>query len=179
VTEPLTGWPISPYRKMVAALLRASGVDATSWVRSYLRAYVRPVVHCLLAHEPAFMPHGENLIMVMRDHVPVRMIMKDIGEEVAVMDDRPLRPAVERVRARVPDDVKALALHPDVMDGFLRHLAAILDEDGVLAGDAFWALVAETVDEHAADHPELAAAAAAYDLRRPEFLPNPIAGEGR
>ena len=104
----------------------ASGLPAREWLRSYLRAYVRPVVHCLLAHDLAFMPHGENLVLVLRDHVPVRAIMKDIGEEVAVLGDQPLPPEAERVRHKVTDDVQALALHTDVFDGVLRHLAAIL-----------------------------------------------------
>jgi siderophore synthetase component len=156
-------------RSLVGALVASSGVDAATWLRSYLRAYVRPVVHCLLAHDLAFMPHGENLVLVLRDGVPVRALMKDIGEEVAVMGDRPLPPDVERVRVKVTDEVKALALLTDVFDGFLRHLAAILDTDGVLPQDEFWAEVARCVADHAAEHPALAPATASYDLFREEF----------
>lgn len=154
---------------LVAAMIAASPLDATSWLRSYLHAYVRPVVHCLLAHELAFMPHGENLVLVLRDHVPVRALMKDVGEEVAVMDDQPLPEDVERIRASVPQDVRALALHTDVFDGFLRHLAAILDTDGVLPEADFWAEVRRCVEQHAEEHPDLADRAAAYDLQRAEF----------
>lgn len=156
-------------RSLAAALVAASGLDARAWLAAYLDAYVRPVVHCLLAHDLAFMPHGENLVLVLRDHVPVRAFMKDIGEEVAVMGDQPLPPEVERVRIKVSDSVKALALHTDVMDGVLRHLAAILHVDGVLPVDDFWAEVAACVRRHADDHPHLADAAAAYDLARPAF----------
>lgn len=157
---------------LVTAWIKASPVDAATWVRSYLRAYLRPLVHCLHAYDLAFMPHGENLVLRMRDHVPVGAFMKDIGEEVAVMttaDRVPLPPEVERIRGTFPDDVKALAVHTDVMDGVLRFLAAILDDDGVLAGEEFWDLVRECVEQHAADHPELAEVAASYDLLRPRF----------
>ena len=136
---------------------------------TYLRAYLRPLVHCLLAHDLAFMPHGENLVMVLRDHVPTRMVMKDIGEEVAVLSDRPLPDEVARIRAVVTPDLAALAIHTDVFDGFLRHLGGILAEAGLLTGDAFWALVRDCIAGHAADHPELAPAAATYDLLREEF----------
>ncbi|MEI5675896.1 MULTISPECIES: GNAT family N-acetyltransferase [unclassified Nocardioides] len=155
---------------LVGALIEAAPVDATAWVRSYLHAYVRPVVHCLLAHELAFMPHGENLVLVLRDHVPVRALMKDVGEEVCVMDSSiPVPEEVERIRADVPQDIRALALHTDVFDGFLRHLAAILDTDGVLPEADFWAEVRRCVEQHAEEHPELAARIAAYDLQRAEF----------
>ncbi|WP_110181111.1 IucA/IucC family protein [Nocardioides solisilvae] len=156
----------------VAALVRASGLEPAAWVRGWLRAYLRPLVHCLLAHDLAFMPHGENLVLVLRDHVVVRAIMKDVGEEVAVMGDAPLPPEVERIRASVPVDEQSLTIHTDVFDGVLRHVAGLLHTEGVLDVDAFWAEVARCLDEHAADHaddPEVTRAVARHDLRRPRF----------
>lgn len=154
---------------LVTAWIKASPVDADTWVRAYLRAYLRPLVHCLHAYDLAFMPHGENLLLRLRDHVPVGAFMKDIGEEVAVMGPTPLPEEVERIRGSYPDDVKALAVHTDVFDGVLRFVAAILDEDGILAEEDFWAIVRETITGHADDHPELAEAAARYDLLRERF----------
>ncbi|MFF2266898.1 GNAT family N-acetyltransferase [Cellulosimicrobium cellulans] len=148
------------------ALVRASGLDPADWVRAYLDAYLRPLAHALLAHDLAFMPHGENLILVLRDHVVVRAVMKDVGEEIAVLGDAPLPPGVERVRAVVDDEEKALAVFTDVYDGVLRHLAAILAGDGVLPEDRFWGLVAECLDAHRADHPDLRSG---VDLRAPRF----------
>lgn len=156
-------------RAYATALVRASGLDAADWLRAYLRAYLRPVVHCLLAHDLAFMPHGENIVLVLDGHVPGRAYVKDIGEEVVVMGDVDLPDGVARIRQDVPGELRALSIHTDVFDGFLRHLAGILAEDGVLDADAFWALVAECLAEHAADHPELAAARERCDLFAAEF----------
>lgn len=153
-------------RPLVAELVTASGVGGEEWVRQYLRAYLRPVAHCLLAHDLAFMPHGENVILVLRGHVPVRAVMKDIGEEVCVLSERELPAEVERIRAVVPPDVAALSVHTDVFDGVLRHLAVMLDESGTLAGQRFWELVGECLDEHAADHPGLESH---VDLRSERF----------
>ncbi len=154
---------------LVTAWIKASPVDAATWVAAYLRAYLRPLVHCLYSYDLAFMPHGENLLLRLRDHVPVGAFMKDIGEEIAVMGDLPLPDEVERVRGSFPDDVKALAIHTDVFDGVLRYVAAILDEDGILPEEEFWAIARETIEQHTADHPELAEAAACYDLLRERF----------
>ncbi|SDD74498.1 GNAT family N-acetyltransferase [Auraticoccus monumenti] len=153
-------------RSHLVELVRASGLGAEEWVRRYLHAYLRPVVHCLVAHDLAFMPHGENLIMVLVDHVPVRMIMKDIGEEVAVLREREVPAGTERVVTPVPEDVRALSVQTDVFDGVLRYAAALLDGAGELRVDRFWALVAECLDRHEADHPELAGR---LDLRAPRF----------
>ena len=137
------------------ATVRASGLDPVDWLAAYLRVYLRPLVHCVRAHALAFMPHGENVVLVLQDHVPVGAFLKDIGEEVAVMDDRPLPPDVERIRAVVDPGERADAILVDVLDGVLRHLAAVLVLDGVLTEDAFWGAVARCLDEHAADHPDL------------------------
>jgi siderophore synthetase component/RimJ/RimL family protein N-acetyltransferase len=151
---------------LVTALVRTSGVSPAEWVSAYFRAYLRPIVHCLLKHELAFMPHGENLILVLENHVPRRVFMKDIGEEVAVMNDQPLPAEVERIRVDVTTELKELVLFTDVFDGFLRHLAGILAVDGVLPEREFWALAGDCVRGHAKDHPELAGR---LDLLRPTF----------
>jgi len=148
------------------ALARESGIPPEQWLRAYLDAYLYPLVHCLLTYELAFMPHGENLMLVLHDGVVRRAIMKDIGEEVALLGDRPLPDGVERIRAVVDDEEKALAIFTDVFDGVLRHLCGILAEDGVLGEDRFWALVAETIDRHAAEHP---GTRSGIDLRAARF----------
>jgi siderophore synthetase component len=134
---------------LVGELIAGSGLPAREWLARYLDAYLAPLLHCLSAHRLVFMPHGENLILVLRDGVPIRAIMKDIGEEVAVLDpDTPLPPAVERIRAQVPDDLAALSVLTDVFDCVFRFLAAILHTSGLLDQDAFWAEVARCVAEH-------------------------------
>ena len=77
------------------------------------------------------MPHGENLILVLEDDVPRRVLLKDIAEEVVLMDPRrELPPEVERIRAEVPDELKALSILTDVVDCFFRFLSAILVREG-------------------------------------------------
>ncbi|QQD75943.1 GNAT family N-acetyltransferase [Curtobacterium sp. YC1] len=142
---------------VVSALISASGLPADEWVRRWLDAYLLPVVHCLTVHELAFMPHGENLVLVVRDGVVVRAVMKDIGEEVVVLGrdaDHPVPADIERIVHPVSDDEAALAVFTDVFDGVLRFVAAILDDDGVLPEARFWQVVGECIDAHAAAHPD-------------------------
>ncbi|MEK6345796.1 MAG: IucA/IucC family protein, partial [Curtobacterium sp.] len=133
-------------RSVAAALVERSGLDAATWVRRYLDAYLRPVVHCLTEHQLLFMPHGENLVLVLRDGAVSRVFMKDIGEEVVVVGDVPVPVGTERIVQPVDDDEAALGVFTDVFDGVLRYLAAILDEDGVLPAAVFWRIVGECVD---------------------------------
>lgn len=141
------------------------------WLRRYLDAYLTPLLHAFYAYDLAFMPHGENVIMVLDERDTVeRVIFKDIAEEIVVMSaDRPLPPAVERIRADVPEEMKLLSIFTDVVDCFLRHLAAILDEVGTLGEESFWRTVAACAADYLASVPHLAERARRYDLFAPEF----------
>ncbi|WP_031159749.1 IucA/IucC family protein [Streptomyces durhamensis] len=152
------------------ALVTRSGLTPTEWLRRYLRAYYTPLLHCFYAYDLAFMPHGENVILVLEDGVVQRAVYKDIAEEIAVMDpDAVLPPQVRRIRVEVPDDQKLLSVFTDVFDCFFRFLAAHLATEGILEEDAFWRTVAEVTREYQAANPELAERFRRYDMFTPEF----------
>ena len=131
-----------------------------------------PVLHSLFAYDLAYMPHGENVILVLgTDGGTVeRVVFKDIAEEIVVMDPAlPLPPRAERVRAAVPDGERVLAVFTDVFDCFFRFLGAILHTRGVLDQALFWRTVARCVADYQDAHPHLAAEFARYDLFAQDF----------
>jgi siderophore synthetase component len=157
-------------KPMVSALVEQSGLAPAAWLRRYFDAYLVPLVHCVYRYELAFMPHGENVILVLEDGVPVRAIMKDIAEEIVVMGDRlDLPDAVARIRADIPDGDKVLAIFTDVFDCIFRFLNALLVEDGKLSGDDFWGLAAEAIRDYQLRHPELKDQFARHDLFAADF----------
>ncbi|KRE53305.1 IucA/IucC family protein [Arthrobacter sp. Soil736] len=157
-------------KPMVSALMEQSGLAPAEWLRRYFDAYLVPLVHCVYRYELAFMPHGENVILVLEDGVPVRAIMKDIAEEIVVMGDRlDLPDAVARIRADIPDGDKVLAIFTDVFDCIFRFLNALLVEDGKLSGDDFWGPAAAAIRDYQLRHPELEDQFARHDLFAPDF----------
>ncbi|WP_329350775.1 IucA/IucC family siderophore biosynthesis protein [Streptomyces sp. NBC_01261] len=152
------------------ALIERSGLAPVEWLRRYLRAYFTPLLHSFYAYDLVFMPHGENVVLVLKDGVVERAIYKDIAEEIAVMDpDAVLPPTVERLRVEVPEDKKLLSIFTDVFDCFFRFLAADLAAEGVLEEDDFWRTVAEVTREYQDAAPELADKFRQYDMFAPEF----------
>ncbi|MEU2383233.1 IucA/IucC family siderophore biosynthesis protein [Streptomyces sp. NPDC012461] len=152
------------------ALIEQSGLAPAEWLRHYLHAYYTPLLHCFYAYDLAFMPHGENVILVLRDGVVQRAVYKDIAEEIVVMDpDAVLPPEVSRIRVEVPEDQKLLSVFTDVFDCFFRFLASDLAAEGILSEDDFWRTVAEVTRAYQASVPELADKFAQYDLFAPEF----------
>ncbi|WP_108934022.1 IucA/IucC family protein [Streptomyces ardesiacus] len=152
------------------ALIERSGLAPAEWLRHYLRAYYVPLLHSFYAYDLVYMPHGENVILVLEDGVVRRAVYKDIAEEIAVMDpDAVLPPEVSRIAVDVPDDKKLLSIFTDVFDCFFRFLAANLAEEGIVEEDVFWRTVAEVTREYQESVPELADKFARYDMFAPEF----------
>jgi len=157
---------------LAAALIARSGRPPGEWLRGYLDAYLVPVLHSLFAYDLAYMPHGENVILVLGvDGGSVeRAVFKDIAEEIVVVAPAAdLPPQVERIRAEVPEELRALPVFTDVFDCFLRFLSATLHTVGVLDEAAFWRTVAECVAGYQDAHPALAGKFARYDLFAPRF----------
>ncbi len=138
---------------LLPELIAASGLAARDWLARYVEAYLAPLIHCFYAYDLVFMPHGENLILVLDGHVPVRVIMKDIAEEAVILDpDARLPAGIQRLAVDVPDDLRLPALFIDVFDGFFRFLNAILVEQTDCAEDLFWQVVADCVTTYQRAH---------------------------
>ncbi len=164
---------------LAAAHIRRSGLAPAEWLARYFDAYLVPLVHCLCRYDLVFMPHGENVIMVLEDSVPVRVLHKDLAEEVAVFGDRQQLPAeVERIRITAPDSERRLAIFTDVVDCFLRFLAPALAREGVCDEEEFWAVAAQRLLAYRERNPEQAAGLRRPGALRPglrAFLPEPAA----
>ncbi|KOC87643.1 GNAT family N-acetyltransferase [Winslowiella iniecta] len=155
---------------LLPALIADSGVSAESWVSAYLRCYLSPLLHCFWQHDLVFMPHGENLILLLENNLPVSAYMKDIGEEIAVLNpDAVLPEKAQRLAVDVPENLKLLSIFTDVFDCIFRFIGAILAQDNTLPEETFWRCVADCVKEYQQAHPQLASKFARYDLFTPEF----------
>ncbi len=155
---------------LLTHLIKVSPFDTTVWLQKYLNCYLSPLLHCFYTYGMAFMPHGENLIIVMENNTPVKVLMKDITEEVIVFDATLALPKqVERLYTEASDDMKALVIFTDVFDCFFRFMASILRTHSGYAEAHFWELVAACIHTYQAEHPEMASKYEQYDFFTPEF----------
>ncbi|WP_312398982.1 IucA/IucC family siderophore biosynthesis protein [Sphingobacterium sp.] len=152
-------------KAFLPALINASGRSIDEWLSAYFHCYLSPLLHCFYKWDMVFMPHGENLILVLEDHIPVRAIMKDIGEEVSLLNtDLPVPEVAERLKVTVTEENKTLPLFTQVFDSIFRFVAAILVEQANYPEEAFWKNVADCVQAYQQAHPEFNAAYERYDF---------------
>ena len=141
---------------MLPALISASGLDTTSWLQQYLDCYLSPLLHCFYYYDLRFMPHGENVILILENNVPVKAVMKDIAEEVAVVNSElDLPESVKRIVIPVPEELKILSIFTQIFDCFFRFVSHILVEHADYPEEQFWALAAECIQRYQQLHPEL------------------------
>lgn len=154
----------------VCELIKESGISAKLWIKSYLDAYLSPLLHCFYEHEMVFMPHGENLILVLENHVPVKAIMKDITEEVMIFNaEIPLPEKVNRIHIDMKEPLRILCIFNDVFQFYFRFLSAILSESKTLSEEDFWSEVADCIAQYQAQQPHLKEQFERYNLFASEF----------
>ncbi|MNN46816.1 Aerobactin synthase [compost metagenome] len=152
-------------KAFLPALIQASGLSIDEWLRAYFNCYLSPLLHCFYKWDMVFMPHGENLILVLENHIPVRAIMKDIGEEVSLLNSSLDVPEVaERLKVSVREENKTLPIFTQVFDSIFRFVSAILEEQGGYREHHFWKSVAACILDYQQVHPEFKSAYEKYDF---------------
>jgi siderophore synthetase component len=154
----------------VAELIQKSGINAKAWISHYLDAYLSPLLHCFYEHEMVFMPHGENLILVLENYVVVKAIMKDITEEVMFFNGEiPLPEKVKRIHIDMKEPLKILCIFNDIFQFYFRFLSAILSETKTLSEEDFWSAVADCIHQYQSAQPHSQEQFKKYNLFVPEF----------
>ena len=154
----------------IVAKINASKRSPEAWLKAYLKAYLIPLLHCFYKYKLVFMPHGENLILRFKDHVPVGVFMKDIGEEVCVLNSQDELPEeIARIAITMPKELELLSIFTDVFDCIFRYMVPLLAQENCLTPKQFWQLVATEIKQYQAAHPELSERFAQYDIFCDEF----------
>lgn len=157
-------------KALLPEIIKDSGISTDNWLRKYLKAYLSPMLHCFYYYDLVFMPHGENIIMVLEDNIPEYILLKDITEEACILNaDVELPEHLKRMYAPVPEDVKLLSIFTDMFDGFFRFLGPILEEHANYKENDFWELVAENINEYQAKFPQLSEKFKQYNLFADDF----------
>jgi siderophore synthetase component len=152
--------------------------DPAVWFAALLRVLLRPLLHVLYTYGITFNPHGENVVVITdSDHVPVRVALLDLVDDVNVSVDRvPARglepDAHDPVLPRKPWQILRQYVVDALLVGVLRPLSVLLP----LPEDRFWGMVCGEVDAYRARFPTLADRMDAGSLTVPEFLRYPLNG---
>lgn len=157
---------------LLAALVDRSGSTPEEWLRHLFHALFPGLLLCLARHGVAFCPHGENTIVVFRDDVPARVLVKDFAEDITLLPGRDypgLPPAADAVLVRWPLGEMAHSVISAILTGHFRYLAPLAEQHLGLPQERFWRLVRAELLAWRDAHPDLAAAFDGLGLLAPTF----------
>lgn len=151
-------------------LIQDSGLSVTEWINRYLDIYFSPLLHAFFCYDLIFMPHGENVILVLENNQPVHVFMKDLGEEIKFLNAKIEIPeSLLRLSIKVDDDLKVDYIFNDVFNGIFRFLVPILNKAFLFSEQQFWGLVKKKIVNYQERYPEFADKYHRYNLFKPDI----------
>lgn len=157
---------------LVQAFAEKAGISVRQWITEYLDAYLTPLLHIYYTHSLCVTPHGENIMVVLRNGLPQRIVIKDFVDDIVLTTE---------AREKLPDHLAdgliqssnkenvPLSILLGVFDAFFRYLSNVLHTYSDLKEEEFWTLVHECIEHYKNQNPDLKDRYAKYDLYVPSF----------
>lgn len=149
-------------RPIIEPWLKKSGIE--NWLHKLIQKAVLPVVHLLVEHGIALESHGQNMILIHKQGMPIRIALKDFHEGIEFY-----RPYL-KMPEKCPDFTKVhdmyakgqlndffemdsmRCLQEMVLDALflfnLGELALLLADEYQFNEERFWMLVVEELESH-------------------------------
>ena len=159
---------------LIAAYIARSGLSAEAWLQQMFRVVVVPMYHLMCRYGVALIAHGQNITLVMKDHVPQRVLLKDFQGDMRLVDqDFPEAASLPKVVRDVTVRLSADYLIHDLQTGHfvtvLRFISPLMKACGV-SETRFYLLLAQVLKGYMAQHPDMAERFALFDLFKPQII---------
>jgi len=156
-------------------VIERSGCTVAAWTEACVAAILPPLLHVLYKYGTVFSPHGQNCLLIMRDNIPVRLVVKDFVDDLTVSSD-PI-PELSGLSEELRDLLESMEapillqwIQAGLFLGVFRYLSEILLDDFDLAEREFWAITLRIVRRYQEQHAELSERFAYFDLETPVFV---------
>ena len=71
---------------LISQYIQASGLDVATWLTKLFDTTVIPLYHLMCQYGIALVSHGQNLTLLMEDHVPSGLAIKDFHGDLRIVD---------------------------------------------------------------------------------------------
>lgn len=159
---------------LIGAWIKRSGLSAEAWLTKMFQAAVIPFYHLICRYGVALIAHGQNVTLIMKGHIPQRILLKDFQGDMRLVDEDfpeaaslPLQ--VKDVTARLSADYLIHDLQTGHFVTVLRFISRLTEQCSV-SETRFYQLLAGVLQSYMAQHPQMAERFALFDLFKPQIL---------
>ncbi|MBT2283344.1 IucA/IucC family siderophore biosynthesis protein [Paenibacillus polymyxa] len=182
--EGETAWPLNALMLVqpdgvpfIQGAVERHGVE--KWSEDLVCTVTLPIIHLLYAHGIALESHAQNIILVLEDDLPKRIIIKDLHDGVRYVPEQLLHPEQAPKLNPEPETHRKFNRYSFIYAGdvsevrdytydafffiCMTDIALALEKFG-LSEEAFWQLCAGVIVDYQREHPEYEERFAAFDL---------------
>ncbi len=159
---------------LIAEHVQASGLTLEVWLSKLFDAVVIPYYHLLCKYGVSLIAHGQNVTLVLEDHAPKRILLKDFqGDMRLVSSEYPeqasLDDSVKKVTVRLPEHLIIHDLQTGHFVTTLRFISPLVAKLG-LSEPQFYRLLGDRLKAYMAAHREYQPRFEQFDLFKPRIL---------
>ncbi|MBD3919257.1 IucA/IucC family siderophore biosynthesis protein [Paenibacillus sp. PR3] len=179
-----TAWPLNAVtltqqngESFIQSAIDQHGIER--WSDALIRSVVLPIIHLLYAHGIALESHAQNIILVLENELPMRIIVKDLHDSVRYVPSQLLHPEWAPVLNPEPETHRKFNrysfLQTDQVsevrdytyDAFfficMTELCFTLEKCG-LGEQQFWSKCSDTILRYQQEHPQYQERFELFDL---------------
>ena len=68
-------------------LIEDSKLSSSEWIKQYFKTVVLPLYHLQLKHGLGLVSHGQNIILILKESIPYKLIIKDFHGDLRISKD--------------------------------------------------------------------------------------------
>lgn len=161
-------------KPFISQLIEKSGLTAEAWLERLFNVILPPLLHYLYRYGVVFSPHGENTILVLKNHLPHRLAMKDFVDDVNI-SRHPLpeldiiSPELRAVLLTEPPEGLCQFIFAGLFICHHRYLSDIMETYHNYPERAFWKQVRQAILNYQHRFPELQERFELFNLLAPKF----------
>nr|WP_276529827.1 IucA/IucC family protein [Roseibium polysiphoniae] len=149
-----------------------AGMPISEWLTELFQTTVVPLYHFLAKYGVGFIAHGQNITVVLEDHRPLGLAIKDLQGDVDIVNQTFAEHSglPDEIRSILPNKPPEYIVHDIQTAHFvtvLRFFSARLDAAGAITEGDFYGLLSRTLKTYMSEHPELAERFKTFELFHP------------
>lgn len=137
-------------QSLIGEYIKRSGLTTKTWLEKYFDTIVIPLYHLQLNYGVGMVAHGQNIILKLKDYVPVGMILKDFQGDLRLSTQMPHEGAIrfKEVESEMTKLPPHYLIHDLITGHFitvLRFISEVMEESNQLPETEFYSILAERI----------------------------------